>query len=46
MSPAFIASMRAEGVASARVDNGSGDLGDVGTETAKEFSSTTSLMSP
>ena len=44
--PAFIASMRASDVACARVDNGSADLGDVGTETAKLSSSTMSLMSP
>jgi hypothetical protein len=33
--PAFIASMRASDIACARVDDGSADLGDVGTETAK-----------
>src|SRR5262249_23600028 len=44
--PAFIASMRASDIACARVDNGSADLDDVGTETVKVSSSTTSLMSP
>ena len=44
--PAFIASTRASDIACARVDDGSADLGDVGTETAKVSSSMTSLMSP
>ncbi len=44
--PAFIASMRASDIACARVDDGSADLGDVGTETAKVSSSMTNLMSP
>ena len=44
--PAFIASMRASDIACARVDDGSADLGDVGTETAKVSSSMVSLMSP
>jgi hypothetical protein len=44
--PAFIASMRASDIACARVDDGSADLGVVGTETAKVSSSMTRLMSP
>ena len=44
--PAFIASTRASDIACARVDDGSADLGDVGTETAKVSSSMTSLRSP
>ena len=46
MLPAFIASMSASDIACARVDNGSADLDDVGTETVKVSSPTTSLMSP
>jgi hypothetical protein len=44
--PAFIASMRSPGKASARVDQGSGDLGEAGTESEKLWSSITNLMSP
>src|SRR3989440_10504776 len=44
--PAFIASMRAAGNASARVDNASGDAGESGTESVKLASSITSLMLP
>src|SRR5262249_10821905 len=44
--PAFLSSVRDPDIACARVDNGSTDLDDVGTETVKMSSSTTSLMSP
>src|SRR5262249_22756396 len=44
--PAFIASMRSAGNASARVENSSSDLGESATESVKVASSITSLILP
>lgn len=44
--PPFIASIRSRGAASARVADGSGDLGEAGIESVKPLSSTDTLMLP